>query len=188
MTAAADITGVLAELDRGAPDAAERLLPIVYEELRRLADRYLRDEPAGQTLQPTALVHEAFLRLVGGEQATWEDRTQFFSVAAQAMRRLLIDHARRRRAAKRGGARHKLSLSDVAEPAADRDEYLVALDEALVELSRVDPDVSRVVELRFFGGLSIEEAAQVLGVSSMTVKRRWKLARGWLHREIVNGI
>ncbi len=189
MTAAADITGVLAELDRGAPDAAERLLPIVYEELRRLADRYLRDEPAGQTLQPTALVHEAFLRLVGGERrATWEGRNQFFSVAARAMRRLLIDHARRRRAAKRGGARHKLSLDDVAEPAADRDEYLVALDEALVELSRVDPDVSRVVELRFFGGLSIEETAQVLGVSSMTVKRRWKLARGWLHREIVNGI
>ena len=187
MTASADITGALAELGRGSPDAAERLLPIVYEELRRLADRYLRDEPPGQTLQPTALVHEAFLRLVGAEAAAWKGRAQFFAVAARAMRRLLIDHARRRRATKRGGERQKLSLDDVPEPAADRDGYLVALDDALVELASVDPELSHVVELRFFGGLSIEETARVLGVSSMTVKRRWTLARGWLHREIVNG-
>ncbi len=158
---------------------------MIYEELRSLADRYLRNEPAGHTLQPTALVHEAYLRLTADERGGCVGRTQFFCVAARAMRKLLIDHARRRRAAKRGGPGRRLSLEEVAEPETNRDEYMVALDEALVELASIDPDLSRVVELRFFCGLSIDDTALVLGVSSMTVKRRWMLARGWLHREIV---
>ena len=187
MTASGDVTRVLAELDCGSPEAAAKLLPMVYDELRRLAEKYLSDEPPGQTLQPTALVHEVYLRLVGDNGGRWENRAQFFWVAARAMRHLLIDHARRRRAAKRGGDRRKLSLEDVIEPTVDRDEYLVALDDALTELASVDRQLSRVVELRFFGGLSVEETAQVLEVSPVTVKRTWKLAKGWLHREISRG-
>ncbi len=187
MTTAGDVTQVLDALSGGSPRAADELLPIVYDELRRLAGRYLRDEPANLTLQPTALVHEAYLRLVGTDDPRWENRAQFFSVAAQAMRRLLIDHARRRRAAKRGGDRQKRSLEDVGEPSTDRDAYLVAMDDALTELASIDPQLSRVIELRFFGGLGVDETARVLGVSPMTVKRRWKMARGWLHREIVQG-
>lgn len=130
MTASGDVTRVLAELDRGNPEAAAKLLPMVYDELRRLAEKSLSGESPGQTLQPTALVHEVYLRLVGDNGGRWENRAQFFSVAARAMRRLLIDHARRRRAIKRVGDRRKLSLEDVIEPTVDRDEYLVALDDA----------------------------------------------------------
>lgn len=187
MSVSGEVTQALAELARGDEDAAARLLPVVYDELRRLADQYLRDEPAGQTLQPTALVHEVYLKLVGDGACPWQSRARFFSVAARAMRRLLIDHARRRRAAKRGGDRRKISLDDVLEPSVDRDDYLVALDDALTELAAVDPELSRVVELRFFAGLNVEETARVLGVSPMTVKRMWKLAKGWLHREITRG-
>lgn len=184
MITSGDVTRALARLDRGDDDAARMLLPLVYDELRRLADRYLRDEPAGQTLGPTALVHEVYLRLVGRDAGVCESRARFFSVASTAMRRLLIDRARRRCAAKRGGRVRDLSLDDVAEPADDRDAYLVALDDALTELAALDRELCRVVELRFFGGLGVDETAGLLGVSPMTVKRRWKLARGWLRRQI----
>ncbi len=187
MTASSDVTHILAELARGHADAASELLPRVYDELRRLADQYLRDEPSGQTLQPTALVHEVYLRLIGRDECTWENRAHFFAVAAQAMRRLLIDHARRRRAGKRGGGRRKFSLEEVPEPSADRDAYLVALDDALTDLASFDPQLSRVVELRFFGALNVEETARVMGVAPVTVKRMWKLAKGWLHRQITEG-
>ena len=182
---------------RGNDAAADELLPIVYDELRRLAGSYLRNEPPNQTLQPTALVHEAYLRIVGpdgsggsggsGGSHSCANRAQFFAIAARAMRRLLIDHARRRRAVKRGGDRRRLPLEDVNELSVDRDEYVVALDDALTELAELDPQLSRVIELRFFGGLNVEETALVIGVSPVTVKRRWRMAKGWLHREIVKG-
>ena len=188
MTASGKVTQALLELNGSRGEAAEKLLPLVYDELRRLADHYFRDEPADQTLQPTALVHEVYMRLVGSSAPLeWKSRAQFFAVAAQAMRHLLIDHARRRRAARRGGDRRRLSLEDVSEPAADRDEYLVALDDALTDLDAIDRQLSRIIELRFFGGLTVEETAQVMGVSPITIKRRWRLAKGWLHRQIVQG-
>ncbi len=188
MTASGEVTQALLELDGGSGEAAAKLLPLVYDELRRLADHYFRDEPVDQTLQPTALVHEVYIRLVGSSTPVeCKSRAQFFAVAAQTMRHLLIDHARRRRAARRGGDRRRLSLEDVSEPAVDRDEYLVALDDALTELDAVDRQLSQIVELRFFGGLSVGETAQVMGVSPITIKRRWRLAKGWLHRQIVQG-
>ena len=187
MATSGNVTQVLAELDHPDSDAAAKLLPLVYDELRRLADKYMRDEPSDQTLQPTALVHEVYLRLVGHNNFAWENRAHFFAIASQVMRRLLIDHARRRRAAKRGGGRHKISLDDVIEPAVDRDAYLVALDDALTELASLDTQLSRVIELRFFGGLGVDETAHVLGVAPITVKRMWKFAKGWLHREITKG-
>ena len=179
-----DVTRILDELAAGNTEALEKLWPLVSDELRYLAGHYLRSERGDHTLQPTAMVHEAYLRLVGDREMVWEGRAHFFNVAAQAMRRILIDHARRRRAAKRGSDRQKFSLEEIIEPFEYREEYLVALDDALTELASVDEQLGRVVELRFFGGLSIEETAEVLGVSAMTVKRAWKLARGWLHREI----
>lgn len=187
MNTSSDVTEALAALTRGNGHAAAELLPLVYDELRRLAERYLGNEPPGQTLQPTALVHDVYLRLVGRDDRTWENRAQFFAVAAQAMRRMLIDHARRRRSAKRGGNRRKLSLDDVTEPSADRDAYLVALDDALTELALIDRQLSRVIELRFFGGLTVQETARVMEVAPVTVKRMWKLAKGWLHREVTKG-
>ncbi len=165
--------------------SAEMLLPLVYDELRRLAQRYFRDEPADHTLQPTALVHEVCLRLIG--DPTVRNRAQILSAAARSMRHLLIDHARRRRAAVHGGGRRKVPLEEAADRAVDRDAYLVALDEALDELAGIDPELSRLIELRFFGGFGVEETAQVLGVSPATVKRRWTLAKGWLHRRIIEG-
>ena len=187
MTPSHDVTGVLEDLAAGNERAAAVLLPMVYDELRALADRYLRRESDARTLQPTALVHEVYLRLIGHEKLDCTSRAQFFAIAAQAMRRLLIEHARRRRAAKRGGGRKKLSLDEVTEPLTARDEYLIAMDEALGELALLDPQLSRVVELRFFGGLSVEETAQLMEISPVTVKRRWRLAKGWLHREILKG-
>ena len=187
MSSPGNVTQVLKEMSAGNERAAEELLPLVYEELRKLADHYLRDQPSDHTWQPTALVHEVYIRLVGHNKCTWENRAQFFAVGAKAMRNLLIDHARRRNAAKRRGDRGKLSLDETMEPSEYRDKYLVALDDALTELSTFDPHLSRIVELRFFGGLTTDESARSLGVSPMTVKRRWKIARCWLHREIMKG-
>lgn len=187
MSTPGEVTQVLAELADGNSAAAVKLLPLVYDELRTLADRYLRDEPRDHTLQGTALVHEVYIRLVGHNERTCENRAHFFAIAASAMRRILVDHARRRQAVKRGGDRHKLSLENVLEPSDYRFEYLVALDDALTDLALVDEGPARVVELRFFGGLSVDETAEVLGVAPITVKRMWKLARGWLHREITKG-
>ncbi len=167
--------------------AADTLLPLVYDELRGLASRFLRDEPFEQTLPPTALVHEVYIRMVAGGECSWESRGHFFAAASRAMRHLLIDHARRRRAAKRGGGRPRLTLDDAMAPAHGRADYLIALDDALTELASLDRQLSVVVELRFFGGLTVEETARVLGVAPITVKRMWKLAKGWLHRQIAEG-
>lgn len=182
-----DVTAVLAQLRAGDAQAADKLLPLVYEELRRLAARYMRAESEGHTLQPTALVHEAYLRLVNQADASWQNRAHFFAVAAQAMRNILVDHARGLRAAKRGGGGHKLPLNEAADVAFERGEYVVALDEALSRLAAFDPQQGRVVELRFFGGLTIEETAEVLGISPKTVQRDWLMARAWLHREVTKG-
>jgi len=172
----------------GDASALDDLLPRVYDELRALADSYMRRERAGHTLQPTALVHEAFLRMLRLPPGSVQNRVHFFALAAQAMRRILADHARRHRAAKRGGSavRVPLELVEGGAPAAAAGEDVAAddLDAALEDLAKLDPRQARVVELRFFGGLSIEETAEVLAVSTATVKRDWLVARAWLHREL----
>ena len=180
-----ELTQLLFNWSEGDSAALDKLMPIVYDELRRLASNYLRRENPGHTLQPTALVNEAYLRLVDQRQARWQNRAQFLGVAAQLMRRILVDHARQRDAAKRGGAdRHSLSLTDADSIAGKPDADLLAVHDALNELAVIDPQQSRIVELRFFGGLSIEETAEVLGVGHATVERDWKLARAWLRRKL----
>jgi RNA polymerase sigma factor (TIGR02999 family) len=175
----------------GDASALDDLLPRVYDELRALADSYMRRERAGHTLQPTALVHEAFLRMLRLPPGSVQNRVHFFALAAQAMRRILADHARRHRAAKRGGSavRVPLELVEGGAPASAAGEDVAAddLDAALEDLAKLDPRQARVVELRFFGGLSIEETAEVLAVSTATVKRDWLVARAWLHRELRGG-
>jgi len=178
------LTGLLRAWSEGNAEAAERLLPLVYGELRRQAARYLRREPNARTLQPTALVHEAYIRLANQDRARWKDRHHFFAIAAQVMRRALVDHARRRHAARRGGSRPRVTLAEADAVAAPRDVDLLDLDQALGELARLDPRRAAMVELRYFGGLSIEETARTLGVSPRTVLREWKLARAWLHRRL----
>jgi RNA polymerase sigma factor (TIGR02999 family) len=171
--------------DRSDPGAAvEGLLPLVYAELRQMADQRLRRENPGHTLSPTALVHEAYIRLVDQTRVQWQDRAHFFAVASQAMRRVLVDHARRHRAARRGGGVRPLALDEVEIPLQERAEVLVALDEALHRLAQVDERLARVVELRFFGGLTEPEAAEVMGVAERTVRRDWVKARAWLLREM----
>jgi RNA polymerase sigma factor (TIGR02999 family) len=171
------VTALLQAWNAGDEEAGRRLVPLVYGELRRRAAGYLRGERPGHTLQPTALVHEAYLRLVGRREP-WHNRSQFFGIASNLMRQILVDHARRRRAAKRDGIR--VALDEAAQPAPEREVDLVRLDDALAELSTLDPRQGRVVELRYFGGLTLEEAAEVLGVSVATVKRDWTMARAWL--------
>ena len=184
MNQSGSVTQYLQDLASGDGTAAERILPLVYKELRALADRYLHDQPLDHVLQPTALVHEAYIRLVGNASIEWKGRAHFFAVAATSMRRILVDYARRRCAVRRGGNRRKISLNDVLEPFTYKNEFLVALDDALTELATVDLQLGRLVELRFFGGLSVEETAKVLEVSPATIKRLWKIAKGWLHRAI----
>ena len=183
------ITEALGALRNGAPDAMDRLAPLVYERLRRIAHRQLRAEPVGHTLSTTALVHEAYLRLVDQTRAEWQDRGHFFAVASGAMRRILVDYARRYRAARRGGGEdgapvRPISLDNTEIPAAERADALVALDEALERLGRLDERQARVVECRFFGGLSEAETAAALGISQRTVAREWVTARGWLYQEL----
>ena len=170
-----------ADGDQGALD---KLMPLVYDELRRVAHQYMRREHPGHTLQTTALVDEAYLRLVDQTHTQWKSRAQFFGIAAQLMRRILVDHARSHLYAKRGGGARKVALDEVAVLSPERGEDLVALDEALERLSAVDPRKCRVVELRYFGGLSVEETSEVLDVSAITVKRDWLVAKAWLRREI----
>jgi len=179
---AAAITSLLARAQEGDRQATDELMPLVYEELRQLADRFLAAEKRGATLQPTALVHEAYLRLVGSDQAGWENRAHFFGAAARAIRRILVDRARARRAARRGGDRPLRLDTDapLAGPGPSLD--VLALDEALAKLASIDAQKARVVELRFFGGLSVDETAATLGVSASTVNRDWAFARTWLHR------
>jgi len=180
-----DVTRILAAIEHGDPRAAEQLLPLVYDELRTLAAQRLAHEKPGQTLQATALVHEAYLRLVGpGDAQGWDGRGHFFAAAAEAMRRILVDNARRKRTAKHGGGRRRSELDDVEIVAEAPDEDLVALDEALTRLAAEDPAKADLVKLRYFAGLSIEEAARALGISPATAKRRWAYARAWLFRTI----
>jgi RNA polymerase sigma factor (TIGR02999 family) len=179
-----EITERLIAWGAGDRAALDQLLPIVYQELRRIAGNYLRQENPGHTLQPTALVHEAWLRLISQTRVNWRNRAQFFGVAAQLMRRILVDHAKTKHREKRGGDAVKLSLDDVINLSRERAADLLSLDDALGELGRIDGRKSRVVELRYFGGFSVEETAQILGVSPETVMRDWKLAKAWLYQQI----
>jgi RNA polymerase sigma factor (TIGR02999 family) len=184
MVSTPDVTQILQEIRAGDSDAPARLMPVVYDELRRLADHYLRQERPDHTLQATALVHEAYLKLIDQTQVDWQNRAHFFGVAAQGMRQILVDHARRHRASKRGGAWQKLTLDEAVDYSQARDVELVALDDALTALAQLDERQSRIVELRFFGGLTIEETAVALGISPATVKVDWSMAKAWLRREI----
>ena len=179
-----EITGLLKNLQHGDQSAASRLMPIVYGELRRLARHYMRGEKSGQTIQATELVHEAYLRLVGQERIEWKGRSHFFAVAATSMRRILVDRARRKMAEKHGGGGEKIQLEEALVFSPQKSKDIVALDDALKQLELFSPRQSRVVELRFFGGLEMEEIAKIEGVSVRTAKQDWNLARAWLHHEI----
>ena len=182
-----EVTRLLVAWGNGDRAALDRLMPLVHTELRRLARHYISRERPGHTLQSTALVNEAYLRLVEQESMRWENRTHFFGIAARLMREILVDHARSRQAAKRGGGQYRLSLSRVDRSASAPDLDLLALDEALGRLEANDPQKSRIVELRYFGGLGIEETAEVIGISPATVKRDWSMARAWLRSELGDG-
>ncbi len=176
-----DLTQLLRDWNAGDREALDRLIPLVYDELRRLARRELRRERVDHTVQPTALVNELYLRLLQQRDATWQNRAQFFAIAAQLMRRVLVDHARARVAAKRGGGAPRVSLDAALELPAGGGVDLLALDRELTRLAELDPDQARIVELRFFSGLTIEETAAAVGRSPRTVKREWRLARAWLY-------
>jgi RNA polymerase sigma factor (TIGR02999 family) len=178
-----EVTALLKDWSGGDRQALERLMPLVYGELRKLAASYLRAERPDHTLQPTALVHEAYLRLVDQRSVSWANRAHFFGIAAQLMRRILVDHARKRHAAKRA-ALYRVTATPAASPSGDRDPELLSLDAALSELAKLDERQARIVELRFFAGLTVEETAEVTGVSPATVKREWRTARAWLRREM----
>lgn len=188
-TATTDLTGLLRAWSAGDALAGETLIPLVYQELRHQAARYLSRERANHTLRPTALVNEAYLRLANQRRVVWQDRTQFFAVAATVMRRLLVDHARQHGAVKRGALAHAISLDDgeaiAISPAPDLD--IIALNDALTELAAVDTLRARMIELRFFAGLTTDETAEALGVSAATVTRGWRLARAWLHYRLTHG-
>jgi RNA polymerase sigma factor (TIGR02999 family) len=178
---------LLTAVRKGRRGALDELLAAAYPELRRIAAAHLRREREGHTLQPTALVHEAYVRLVDQRDVEWQNRAHFLGIAAQAMRRILVDHARRRQAGKRAGGLTRVTLDDAWMSPKERDVELVALDDALSTLAARDVELSRLVELRFFGGLTIEETAEVLGVSTATVERDWAVARAWLRREMSGG-
>jgi RNA polymerase sigma factor (TIGR02999 family) len=184
MTTQHEITRLLADWSKGDRQALEKLTPLVYDELRRLAARYLRQERAGHTLQSTALVHEAYLKLVGQNNVRWQNRAHFFGIAAQMIRRILVDYARARKADKRGAGAERLSLDEAIALPGSPDLDLVALDDALDGLSQIDARQSRLVELRFFAGLTLEETAEVMQMSVATAKRDWVSAKAWLSREI----
>lgn len=179
-----EITHWLVASREGDPVALEKLLPLVYDELHRRAMQFFSRERSGHTLQPTALVNEVYLRLVSQREASWQNRAQFFAIAAQMMRRILVSHARARQAAKRGGTEQRITLTEDVAAGPQRDVNLLALDEALKKLEAIDLEKSRMVELRFFTGLSVAETAQVMGVSPRTIDRQWQTAKAWLFREI----
>ncbi len=181
------VTHVLKAIEHGDARAADELLPLVYEELRKLAARRMANESPGQTLQPTALVHEAWLRLVGSGQQTWQNRSHFFGAAAEAMRRILIDRARRKRALRHGGGQHRLDIQEFEIAADSDDDQLLAVNEALDQLALEDKPKAELVKLRYFVGLNIEEAAQMLSISAPTAKRWWAYARAWLYHQIKAG-
>lgn len=179
-----DITGLLLAWGRGEQTALEKLTPLVFEELRKQARRYMRRQRSGHTLQTTALVNEAYLRLIDASRVQWQDRAHFFAVAAQLMRRILVDFARARGNLKRGGGAPVIALEDAPEVASERNADLIALDDALTTLAELNPRQSRIVELRYFGGLTEEETAEALQISPRTARRDWSLARAWLYREL----
>jgi RNA polymerase sigma factor (TIGR02999 family) len=181
-----EVTQLLLSWNRGERDALDRLMPLVYAELRRLARRHMRSEGPEHTLQPTILVNEAYIRLVDQNHVNWQSRAHFFGAAAQIIRRVLVDHARSRGRLKRGGNRAQINLTDATAATAGVNVDVVALDEALSQLARCDPQKERIVELRFFAGLSIEETAETLGISQATVKREWAAARAWLYQEMAS--
>lgn len=181
----ADITASLLELSKGDREAAARILPLVYDELRLLAANFMRREHRpDHTLQPTALVHEAYLSLIDQSRVNWQNRAHFCAVAAEMMRRILVDHARKHYAQKRGGRDTQISLDDAVSFPQDRDFDVVAVDEALFDLAALDPQQSRIVELRFFGGLTLDETAEVLDISRSTVQREWNMAKAWLYNQL----
>jgi RNA polymerase sigma factor (TIGR02999 family) len=183
-----DITRILSAIEQGDPHAAEQLLPLVYDELRRLAAQKLSQEKPGQTLEATGLVHEAYVRLVGAEEERrWDNRGHFFAAAAEAMRRILVENARRKRSAKHGGSMVRQDLDELQLTAPELCEDLLALDEALNRLAEKDPIKAELVKLRHFAGLTVDQTAQVLGISSATADRYWAYARAWLHAEITGG-
>ena len=179
-----EVTRLLVKWGEGDAAALERLMPLVYDELRRLARQCMRRESPGHSIQPTALVHEAYLKLIGQRDVRWQNRAHFFGIAAQAMRRILVDHARTRQRDKRGGGAVKVSLSEAVAAAEAKTADMLALDEALESLAAVDLRKCRVVELRFFGGLSVEETAEVLRVSPATVMHDWSMAKAWLYAQV----
>jgi RNA polymerase sigma-70 factor, ECF subfamily len=179
-----EVTQLLIDWSHGDRAALDKLMPLIDEELRRLAHRYMRQERAGHTLQTTALVNEAFLRLVNRKNLQWQNRAHFFGIAANLMRTILVDHARSHASAKRGGGARKLELNEALVVSQQKASEVIALDEALKQLALIDPRQSRIVELRFFGGLTVEEAAEVLNVSPVTIKREWSTAKAWLYREL----
>jgi RNA polymerase sigma factor (TIGR02999 family) len=183
-TSQPDITGLLLAVSRGETRALDALLPIVYDELRRIARVHMRREATGHTLETTGLVHEAYLRLIDGERVEWQDRNHFYSTASRAMRRVLVDHARSRHRLKRGDGAAPLPLAEDLAMTDEQADHLIALDEALERLHAWSERRCRIVECRFFGGLSLEETAEVIGISPATVKREWALARAWLNREL----
>ena len=181
-----EVTQLLLDWGNGDKAALDKLVPVVYQELRRLAGYYMRRERPGHTLQTSALVNEAYMRLVDYKQMRWQSRAHFFAVAAQAMRRILVEHARKRHFAKRGGGAVQVSLDEAATVSEKQAADLIALDDALTSLEVIDPRKSRIVELRYIGGLNIEETAEVLGISPATVQREWRSAKAWLYRAIAN--
>ncbi len=179
-----EVTRLLVELKAGNPEAETKLVPVVYDHLRRLAARYMRGERPGHTLQSTAVVHEAYIRLFSQEGADWQDRAHFFGIASRVMRQILVEYARSRGRQKRGGAAEALPLDRALEFTPAKSQELIRLDDALESLARIDAQQARVVELRFFGGLTVEETAEALGISPRTVKRDWRVARIWLYAEL----
>ena len=179
-----EVTRLLRQLDTGDRSGVDQLFADVYTELRALAARYLHRERKSHTLQPTALAHEAYLKLVGQTRVDWQGRAHFLAIAAQAMRQILVDHARRHRAAKRGGNRHRIALDDNLAIESSRNVDLLALEDALTKLTKLDPRQAQMIELRFFGGLSIAEVAKVMGTSKRSVEREWTMVRAWLRREL----
>jgi RNA polymerase sigma-70 factor (ECF subfamily) len=184
MTQTHELTQLLIDWSNGDRAALDKLMPLIDDELRRLAHRYMNRERAGHTLQTTALVNEAFLRLVNRKNLQWQNRAHFFGIAAQLMRTILVDHARSHASAKRGGGARKLELDEAMVVSQQKASEVIALDDALNQLTLLDPQQSRIVELRFFGGLTVEEAAEVLQVSPATIKREWSTAKAWLYHEL----
>jgi RNA polymerase sigma factor (TIGR02999 family) len=182
-----EVTRILSAIEQGDPSAAEQLLPLVYDELRKLAAARLACEPAGQTLEPTALVHEAYLRLVGGAEQAWNSRGHFFAAAAEAMRRIVVETARRKKRLRHGGGRDRVEVDLADLPTHLPPEDLLALDEALARLEQIDPVKARLVNLRYFAGMTIEQAAAALDISRVSAHRYWTFARAWLHQQMTGG-